>query len=169
MSLFSSKKPKKPSASESSGLAELALKTIHDGVLITDRNGIIQFINPAAITMTDCGSANNALGLDYGLLIKLESKEGRELSEQENPLLNAMKTNQPLEAVRGSLIVGQTDKRLPISISVLPVDSLGGQKIITFRNITKELEEEGEIYETIEDIWPDYPTKEDFFFNEEEY
>ena len=32
-----------------------------------------------------------------------------------------------------------------------------------------ELEEEGEIYETIEDIWPDYPTKEDFFWNEEEY
>ena len=27
----------------------------------------------------------------------------------------------------------------------------------------------GEIYESIEDIWPDYPSKEDFFFNEEEY
>ena len=25
------------------------------------------------------------------------------------------------------------------------------------------------IYESIEDIWPDYPSKEDFFFNEEEY
>ena len=33
----------------------------------------------------------------------------------------------------------------------------------------EELEEEGEIYESIEGIWPDYPTKEDFFFNEEEY
>jgi len=33
----------------------------------------------------------------------------------------------------------------------------------------QELEEEGEIYEAIEDIWPDYPTKDDFFFNEEEY
>ena len=35
-------------------------------------------------------------------------------------------------------------------------------------NLT-ELEEDGEIYESIEDSWPDYPTKEDFFFNEEEY
>ena len=26
----------------------------------------------------------------------------------------------------------------------------------------QELEDEGEIYETIEDVWPDYPTKEDF-------
>lgn len=33
----------------------------------------------------------------------------------------------------------------------------------------QELEVDGEVYESIEDIWPDYPTKEDFFFNEEEY
>ena len=33
----------------------------------------------------------------------------------------------------------------------------------------QELEEENEVYESIEDIWPDYPTKEDFFLNEEEY
>lgn len=33
----------------------------------------------------------------------------------------------------------------------------------------QEMEDEGEAYETIEDIWPDYPTKDDFFFNEDEY
>jgi len=32
-----------------------------------------------------------------------------------------------------------------------------------------EIEDEGEVYDRIEDLWPDYPTKEDFFFNEEEY
>ena len=31
------------------------------------------------------------------------------------------------------------------------------------------IEDEGEIYESIEDIWPDYPSKDDFFFNEDEY
>ena len=30
----------------------------------------------------------------------------------------------------------------------------------------EELEDDGEIYESIEDIWPDYPTKEDFMWNE---
>tara|TARA_B100000767_G_scaffold171404_1_gene160439 strand:+ start:811 stop:1038 length:228 start_codon:yes stop_codon:yes gene_type:complete len=30
-------------------------------------------------------------------------------------------------------------------------------------------EEEGMQWDTIEDIWPDYPTKDDFFFNEDEY
>ncbi|MEI6574667.1 MAG: DUF2795 domain-containing protein [Bacteroidota bacterium] len=33
----------------------------------------------------------------------------------------------------------------------------------------KEIEDEGEIYESIEDLWPEYPTKEDFFFHEDEY
>jgi len=33
----------------------------------------------------------------------------------------------------------------------------------------KETEDEGEAYDRIEDLWPDYPTKEDFFFNEDEY
>ncbi len=32
-----------------------------------------------------------------------------------------------------------------------------------------ELEDDGQPFETIEEIWPDYPTKEDFLFNEDEY
>ena len=32
-----------------------------------------------------------------------------------------------------------------------------------------EIEDEGDVYDSIEDIWPDYPTKEDFLFNEDEY
>ncbi len=31
-----------------------------------------------------------------------------------------------------------------------------------------DLEEDGP-YESIEEIWPDYPTKDDFLFNEDEY
>jgi hypothetical protein len=34
----------------------------------------------------------------------------------------------------------------------------------------EELDDEDDIiYDSIEDIWPDYPTKEDFLFDEEEY
>ena len=33
----------------------------------------------------------------------------------------------------------------------------------------QQLQDDNENYETIEDIWPDYPSKEDFFFNEDEY
>lgn len=33
----------------------------------------------------------------------------------------------------------------------------------------QEIEDEGDVYDSIEEIWPDYPTKEDFLFNEDEY
>ena len=38
-----------------------------------------------------------------------------------------------------------------------------------FSDEAQELEDDGQPYENIEEIWPDYPTKEDFFFNEDEY
>lgn len=33
----------------------------------------------------------------------------------------------------------------------------------------EDLPEEDATYENIEEIWPDYPTKDDFLFNEDEY
>lgn len=32
-----------------------------------------------------------------------------------------------------------------------------------------EIEDDEEEFESIVDLWPDYPTKDDFFFNEDEY
>ncbi|MGB9772507.1 MAG: DUF2795 domain-containing protein [Bacteroidota bacterium] len=32
----------------------------------------------------------------------------------------------------------------------------------------QELEDSDEVYESMEDIWPDYPTDQDFYFGEEE-
>ena len=43
-----------------------------------------------------------------------------------------------------------------------------GAPIEVIENL-QELEDEGEIYEGLDDIWPDYPSQEDFFFNEDEY
>lgn len=43
-----------------------------------------------------------------------------------------------------------------------------GAPLEVIENLT-EMEDEGEVYENIEDLWPDYPTKDDFLFNEDEY
>ena len=32
-----------------------------------------------------------------------------------------------------------------------------------------EIEDDEEEFESIEDLWPDFPTKDDFFFDEDEY
>ena len=45
-----------------------------------------------------------------------------------------------------------------------------GAPMEVVENLQELVEDEpGMQWETIEDIWPDYPSKEDFFFNEEEY
>ena len=44
-----------------------------------------------------------------------------------------------------------------------------GAPLEVVENLQQVEEEEVEIYESIEDIWPDYPTEEDFLWNEDEY
>ena len=45
-----------------------------------------------------------------------------------------------------------------------------GAPMEVVENLQELIEEEpGMQWDTVEDIWPDYPTKEDFFFNEDEY
>jgi hypothetical protein len=44
-----------------------------------------------------------------------------------------------------------------------------GAPLEVVENLQEIEDEGGEQYESIEDIWPDYPTKDDFFFNEDEY
>ena len=128
-------------------LADIVLNNIHDGVIIVNPSGVIEFINPAAVVMTDSKDPSNAIGLDYSLLMKLETKDGRELTPEENPLIRAVASNQALEGYACLLISGNSGKRVPVSITMLPVN--GGQKIITFRNIEKELAEESEQTEFI--------------------
>ena len=33
----------------------------------------------------------------------------------------------------------------------------------------QSLEDEGDVYDSIVEIWPDYPTEEDYLWNEDEY
>ena len=44
-----------------------------------------------------------------------------------------------------------------------------GAPLEVVENLQAIEEEEGEVYESIEEIWPDYPSDEDFLWNEEEY
>ena len=145
------KAPVQPSAypvQAQTGLAEIALNNINDGVIIASSDGRIRYINPAAVTMTDCRTPQNALGLDYALLIKVETKEGRELPDAENPIYRSFATNQLLENYDCVLLSGPSQKQIPIAVTVIPADN-GATKIITFRNIEKELAEESEQTEFI--------------------
>ncbi|MEM6763951.1 MAG: DUF2795 domain-containing protein [Bacteroidota bacterium] len=44
-----------------------------------------------------------------------------------------------------------------------------GAPMEVVENLQDLQDDDGMTYENIEEIWPDYPSKEDFLFNEDEY
>jgi hypothetical protein len=44
-----------------------------------------------------------------------------------------------------------------------------GAPITVIENLQQMEDVEGEHFEGVEDIWQDYPTQDDFYFNEDEY
>ncbi|MBQ6320766.1 PAS domain-containing protein [Candidatus Saccharibacteria bacterium] len=124
-------------------LAELALKTIHDGVIITDPNGIIRFINPAALSMTGVKQAEDALNLDFMLVMKFETTDGTKVDDANNELMKAVKTNIAFETRKYVLVAANNEKKTPVALMMTPSGDSRSNRIITFRNITKDLEQEG--------------------------
>ena len=124
-------------------LAELALKTIHDGVIITDANGIIKFINPAAASMTGTKKIEDAMNLDFMLIMKFEAADGSKIEDANNELLKAVKTNIAFETRKYVLVAANNEKKTPVALVMTPSGDSRANRIITFRNITKELEQEG--------------------------
>lgn len=129
--------------SADAGLAELALNNITDGVLIIDSNGIVKMANPAALTMLGQKSANDILGLDFSLVIKLENSEGMPLDGDNNPLILAARNNTAFSSREFLLAGANAERQMGIAINLIPTGNAHEDRIITFRNITKELEEEG--------------------------
>ncbi len=128
---------------DNSVMAQLALNSIHDGVVIVNREGVIRFINPAAVTMIGCGSAANALNLDFALLMKFEANDGTRIDDNDNEIVKSIKNNASFESREFVLISKQDERKTPIAITVTPSGDAKSDRIITFRNISKELEEEG--------------------------
>ena len=124
-------------------LAELALKSIQDGVIIVDKDEIIKFINPAAVAMTGVDKAEDALYLQFPLVMKLEFIDGTKVDSTNNSLEKAARANQQFESKDFVLIGTLNDKKTPIKVVLTPTGGPTSDRIITFRDIAKELEEEG--------------------------
>lgn len=133
-----------PTRNEQAEMAEMVLNSISDGVIITDGNGVIRMINPAAATMTGYGNPASAVGLDYQLVLKLQNSEGRAVTDAENPIMNGIRTNTAFSSRDYLLVAGGSERQMAIALNFFPTSGAHGEKVITFRDITKELEEESE-------------------------
>lgn len=138
-----------PSHADYSGLAETALNAITDGVLIVDETGVIKFANPAAARMTGYGDPSNLVGLSYQLVMKLETLDGAVVDSAQSKLAQAIMANQAVTLREYVLVAMQGQHKDAIALTLTPTGGPHADKIITFRDITKELAEEEEQSEFI--------------------
>ena len=138
-----------PSHADYSGLAETALNAITDGVLIIDETGVIKFANPAAARMTGYGDPSNLVGLSYQLVMKLETLDGAVVDSAQSKLAQAIMANQAVTLREYVLVAMQGQHKDAIALTLTPTGGPHADKIITFRDITKELAEEEEQSEFI--------------------
>ncbi|HEX6462015.1 MAG TPA: ATP-binding protein [Candidatus Saccharimonadales bacterium] len=125
--------------SEVSNKAEIVINAIADGVLALDSKGTIQLINPAAQNLLGWGK-NEAINLDYALVMKLTSKQDQPINNGQNPIEQVRVIKQTV--VNNELtLTSKTGKKMVTSLVVSPMldeaHNIAGS-IVVFRDITAE-------------------------------
>ena len=155
MSIFNLIKKKEPinngqapqnpttSTAQSDNLANLVLNSIDEGVMIVHSSGIVVLVNPAAMRLLGTSDPNMVENLQLASILNLENSEGTKIEDDVNPVLRAVMNGENFET-RDLILVSVQEQRRPVAISVVCTTTGQNERIITLRDIARELEEEGE-------------------------
>lgn len=135
--------PQNPTTAQSANLANLVLNSIDEGVMIVHSSGIVVLINPAAMRMLGTSDPNMVENLQLASILNLENSEGTRIEDDVNPVLRAVMNGENFET-RDLILVSVQEQRRPVAISVVCTTTGQNERIITLRDIARELEEEGE-------------------------
>lgn len=142
MGIFSKSAKRGPKGSALN--SDFILDAIQDGVVMVDRNNVIQTFNPAAASISGW-AAQEAAGLDYRNVLQLIDDKGEPLAPAIHPFTQALATAQSIRDSH-ALLATKAGKPMPISLIVSPVLDTAGQPtgsvVGVFRDIAKETEEE---------------------------
>ena len=129
-------------------LANLVLNTIYSGVIIVLPTGVIEYINPAAVSLLGGQMAQNFLGAKLEDILKLENGQGVAIPAQNNLVFYAVNNGQNY-TTRGYFLVNLQGQKKPVAFKVITAHSPKNERIVTFYDITSELEAESEQAEFI--------------------
>lgn len=132
----------------SANLANLVLNSIDEGVMIVHSSGVVVLINPAAMRLLGTSDPNTVENLQLASILKLENGEGLKIDDNINPVLRAVMNGENYNT-RDLVLVSIQEQRKPVAISVVCTTAGQNERIITLRDIARELEEEGEQAEFI--------------------
>ncbi|MGF1481966.1 MAG: diguanylate cyclase domain-containing protein [Cyanophyceae cyanobacterium] len=123
------------------------LRSIGDGVIVTDAVGRITYMNPTAETLTGW-SFSEALGNDAAAVFRLINESTRKTIR--NPVTQALAAGEVVRLPKHTLLIRKNGQQIPISDSAAPFtsshcttpmnDSQGviSGAVLTFRDVTEE-------------------------------
>lgn len=129
-------------------LANLVLNTIDSGVIIVLPTGVIEYINPAAVSLLGGQMAQNFLGAKLEDILKLENGQGVVIPAQNNLVFYAVNNGQNY-TTREYFLVNLQGQKKPVAFKIITAHSPKNERIVTFYDITSELEAESEQTEFI--------------------
>lgn len=130
--------------------SDIILRTIEDGVVLIDDQGVIQLFNKGASLITGW-LIDEAEGLDFRAVIKLVDDKDTPYDDTIHPFTRIFREATTIRD-NNAILVTRAEKQLPINISVSPI--MGQGKVVTaavavFRDVTKERQEQAQRAEFI--------------------
>ena len=129
-------------------LANLVLNTIDSGVIIVLSTGVIEYINPAAVSLLGGQMSQNFLGAKLEDILKLENGQGVAIPAQNNLVFYAVNNGQNY-TMREYFLVNLQGQKKPVAFKIITAHSPKNERIVTFYDLTSELEAESEQTEFI--------------------
>jgi PAS domain S-box-containing protein len=128
------------------------LNSIGNGVIITDREGVVTFINPMAQKFLGW-TATEAIGQQIGRVFRLRwETDGVAI---ENPSMRAMRMKQPVKSPDRSWLVTKYGMEVSISDTATPIYKSDGEvvgSVVVFHNNTDRLNAEMDLRERNQDL-----------------
>lgn len=119
--------------------ALILIQSITDGVIVTDTEGKIGLMNPAAAQMTEW-TVDEASGVDVKLVVSLLQDNGKELEQDTNPF--DLTLGQKKGASKTLQLKGRKGKIQTISLVVSPVITPGTSQLVGSVAVMRDISEE---------------------------
>lgn len=123
--------------------SEIILNTIDDGVILLDEQRTIQLFNPGASHITGW-KTDEARGIDLRSVIKIVDDKDEVYPDKKNPFFRAYKEATTIRDNK-AILVTRSEKRIPISLSVSPLQDANKQVravVAIFRDVSQERKQE---------------------------
>ena len=118
--------------------AQVTLQSIGDGVITTDSDGLIDYINPVAQDLTGC-DMRSARGKPIESLMTLINEHTR--ATVDNPVTRCLKEERVITLAENSVLINKDGNEVPIQDSAAPIrDRMGNVigAVMVFHDISKE-------------------------------